>query len=245
MLEKVLKITIFILIFIILLCGSINLYYIFNKDTSSVISEIEDEQEENILNNEIEQENIEISNDTNEVAENIIQAKSTQTESQKLENNSSSQTVSKQSTVVPGQSNANSQKGQESIQKEKTAVKSSETQDPKVNNNSNNNSSTVTPNVSTSTSTQNEENKKVETFKVNNSMIEKIKNIIVNNPSDTMKQYGYTVVIDESIVNQTNQFTFTETRVKNAIKFKFGTIKIYARDYYVNNQYMWTESFIL
>ena len=76
-------------------------------------------------------------------------------------------------------------------------------------------------------------------------MIQQIKSVIENNPSENMKKYGFKVVTDESIINQTNQFTYTESRVKNAIKFSFGTIKIYARDYFANGQYVWTESFIL
>ena len=85
----------------------------------------------------------------------------------------------------------------------------------------------------------------VETFKINNKMIQQIKTVIENNPSENMKKYGFKVVTDDSIINKTNQFTYTESRVKNAIKFSFGTIKIYARDYFVNGQYVWTESFIL
>ena len=76
-------------------------------------------------------------------------------------------------------------------------------------------------------------------------MTEKLINTIKANESDYMKNYGYEVIIDESIVNSTNQFTFTESRVKNKIIYKFGTIKVYARDYYVGNEYKWTECFII
>ena len=85
---------------------------------------------------------------------------------------------------------------------------------------------------------------KVETYQVNNSMIEKIKNTILNNESDMMKQYGYTVVVDSSIVNSSNQFTYTSERVTSMMTYRFGTIKIYARDYYVNGEFVWTESYI-
>ena len=75
--------------------------------------------------------------------------------------------------------------------------------------------------------------------------INKIKQDIKNNESDYMKQYGYTIIVDESIVTQTNQFTYTNNRVKNMIINKFGTIKIYARDYYLNGNYMYTEAYII
>lgn len=90
-----------------------------------------------------------------------------------------------------------------------------------------------------------EESKPVESFRVNNNLINKMKNIINSNPSTSMNQFGYNIVVDSSIVNQTTGFTYTENRVKNAIVYKFGTIRIYARDYYVGNELRWTESFIL
>lgn len=111
-------------------------------------------------------------------------------------------------------------------------------------------SSTTTQNTKVQTSSETiteptEESKPVESFKVNNNLINQMKSIINSNPSTYMNQFGYNIVVDASIVNQTTGFTFTETRVKNAILYKFGTIRIYARDYYVGNELRWTESFIL
>lgn len=76
-------------------------------------------------------------------------------------------------------------------------------------------------------------------------MINKIRNVINNNPSSNMEQYGYTIVVDSSIKELTNQFTFTEDRVKNIIKYSSGTIRIYAEDYYSNGQLIMTECYIL
>ena len=78
-----------------------------------------------------------------------------------------------------------------------------------------------------------------------NAIINQMKNIINSNPSSYMKQFGYNIVVDSSIVNQTTGFTYTDTRVKNTIANSFGTIRIYARDYYVGNELRWTEGFIL
>lgn len=84
-----------------------------------------------------------------------------------------------------------------------------------------------------------------EKYVKNDAMINKIKNVIQNNESDFMKQYGYNIVVDRSIKAQTNQFTYTENRVKSYITYKFGTIRIYAEDYYVNGNLIMTECYIL
>ena len=84
-----------------------------------------------------------------------------------------------------------------------------------------------------------------EEFRVNNSLISKIQSIINSNPSSMMQEYGYNIVVDSSITDKTTGFSFTETRVKNAISYSMGTIRIYARDYYKNGNLMWSECFIL
>ena len=84
-----------------------------------------------------------------------------------------------------------------------------------------------------------------EEYKVNNEMINKMKNYILNNPSEDMKQYGFEVVVDSSIVELTNQFTYTEQRMRDQLTWRFGTIRIYALDYYCNGNLVMTECFIL
>ncbi len=87
--------------------------------------------------------------------------------------------------------------------------------------------------------------KVVEEYKINTALIEKMKKIILDNPSEIMIKYGYNIVSDdETITSKTNQFTFSELNVKSKIKNRFGTIKIYARDYYCNNEYVSTQCFI-
>lgn len=87
--------------------------------------------------------------------------------------------------------------------------------------------------------------KDVEEYKVNQEMINKITSIINNNQTEDMKNFGYQIVVDSSITSMTSQFTFTEKRVKDKIAWKFGTIKVYARDYYRNGNYVWTECYII
>ena len=79
----------------------------------------------------------------------------------------------------------------------------------------------------------------------NDEMINKIKQVIENNVTEDMSMYGYEIVVDSSIKELTNQFTFTENRVKNALRFKFGRIRIYAEDYYKDGQYIMTECYII
>lgn len=92
--------------------------------------------------------------------------------------------------------------------------------------------------------TTTEKAKDEEKYVRNDAMINKIREVIKNNESEYMKEYGYTIVVDSSIKEKTNQFTFTETRVKGYITYKFGTIKIYAEDYYRNGQLIMTECYI-
>ena len=82
-----------------------------------------------------------------------------------------------------------------------------------------------------------------EEYKTNDTMINTIRNVI--NSNQDMKLYGYNIVVDSSIVDVTSQFTYTEQRVIDKIKYKFGTIRIYARDYYNNGQYICTQCYII
>ena len=84
-----------------------------------------------------------------------------------------------------------------------------------------------------------------EEYKINNQMINNLKEVIKNNETEDMKNYGYEIVVDSSIVELTNQFTYTEYRVKNKLTYKYGTIRIYARDYYYNGSYITTQCFII
>lgn len=84
-----------------------------------------------------------------------------------------------------------------------------------------------------------------EEYKTNDAMINTIKSIINDNQSEDMKLYGYNIVVDSSIVDITSQFTYTKQRVIDKIKYKFGTIKIYVRDYYSNGQFICTQCYII
>ncbi len=94
---------------------------------------------------------------------------------------------------------------------------------------------------------QKQEEKKAErvvTFKRNDKYIQKIHNYFTNHESDDMKQYGYKIVIDSSIINQTSGFTYSELNMSGYTN-KAGTIRIYARDYFLNGNYVETQCFVL
>lgn len=83
------------------------------------------------------------------------------------------------------------------------------------------------------------------TYVYNAQMTQQLVDIINNNPSQFMQQYGFTVSTDSSITSLTNQFTFAENRVIEKIQNKFGTIRVYAQDYYLNGEYLFTECYII
>lgn len=119
-----------------------------------------------------------------------------------------------------------------------------QTKEPAIENTNNKNNSQeadITTNVPTPK--PKEEGAK---YVVNNEMINKMKTYIENNPSEDMQTYGFTVVVtDNSIKELTNGFTYTEKRVKNLISLKFGTIRIYAEDYYYNDEYVTTYCYLI
>ncbi len=86
---------------------------------------------------------------------------------------------------------------------------------------------------------------KKEELKRNDKMIETIRNVIRKNETEDMKNFGYKIVVDSSIKQLTNQFTYSENRVRNYLRNKFGTIRIYAEDYYCNGEFVMTECYII
>lgn len=87
--------------------------------------------------------------------------------------------------------------------------------------------------------------KNIKSYVRNTTIENTMKEYIENNPSEYMLQYGFIVKSDASIVNDTNEFTYTEIRVKGKIEKKFGIIRIYAQDVLLDGVYQFTECFIL
>ncbi len=235
-----------ILIFIIIICVAL---YLYSKNSQKLESsksleseEIQNEIIENTTDVEIPevQEEKSISNEDEnqkEINTSIVQEEK---EDSKNVAEASSKTSSKKTNTKSIESKAKN-----------TQTETKKTETPKQVENTTTTTTTIIetpkkeeikedPKPSQSTPSTN-----TEKYVKNDAMINKIKNVIQNNESDFMKQYGYNIVVDSSIKAQTNQFTYTENRVKSYITYKFGTIRIYAEDYYVNGNLIMTECYIL
>ena len=75
-------------------------------------------------------------------------------------------------------------------------------------------------------------------------MTQKMIDMINNNQNENMKKYGFNVVVDSSVKNMTNTFTYTDERMLSKIRIKCGTIYVYAEDYYLNGEYFCTDCYI-
>lgn len=174
----------------------------------------------------------------------ITTSNNTQTTKSQTISNAKSQS-SKQETSTSTKNKTAEQTKTETVTPTKTqetkakTEKPKQTQETKVKAKEEKNETTTTSSPSKNTATKDEEK-----YVRNDAMINKIKNVINNNPSEYMKDYGYEIVVDSSIKELTNQFTFTENRVKAMINYSFGTIRIYAEDYYYNGQLIMTECYI-
>lgn len=200
-------------------------------------NEITEETTDNELKQEDEtnEENQEIENiETLEKEENNYQEEKTeQTKTGYSQNKETSQVKPKnQETIVTNEKQTVSQEQavQKPVQTTTSTTKQAVTAETQAQN--------------TNADTQNQTKEVEEKYIRNDNMINNIKRVIENNPSDNMKTYGYTVQVDSSIKERTNQFTYSEERVINFIRYSFGTIRIYAEDYYRNGQLIMTECYI-
>ena len=224
-----------ILLIIVILISSFSYYGAVNENGEKITSFENLTQDNEIARNERKEENV------------IVKNEITQEVEQKTEENNTSNTQ-----VI--QSNSKDNKKENNTEKVTTSKSNNSNQSKTVNVKQNN------TNASTNNNTQNkeetvkntEEQAKTEytvqnqtKYVRNDTMIQKIKSVIENNVTEDMKKYGYTIVVDSSIKELTNQFTFTESRVISNIKYSFGTIRIYAEDYYSNGKLIMTECYIL
>lgn len=228
--KKICIIIIIILAFIIL--GSVLLFFT-KKDIEVAKNQENQLQEENIatensINNEIDensitQNKVTENNTITEVQDNMDDSNANNTKKVTVESTPKvAQNSKSQVAVVPKKETVN-----ETQVAEKQEIQENKHEEPKEENSSQ------------------ESQTNVEKYVRNDSMINRIKQVIQNNETQDMKAFGYNIVVDSSIKNQTNQFTFTESRVINAIRLKFGTIRIYAEDFYKNGQLIMTECYIL
>lgn len=231
-----------ILIIFLVICTALGIFFLSKKwtndkvvtDNKINISEISNNEEVSKEENKIDENKIEISENKTEQETTEQETEESEIESQVVvETNNKSNSANNKATrqeqpkseSKPVNAESNVQKTQEVVQETQVQEQPSQpVQEP------------VTPD---------KPKEDVVEYKENTVMINNIKNAVNNNVSNDMQTYGYNIVVDSSIVNLTNQFTFSEKRVADKIKSKFGTIRIYARDYYLNGSYVWTECYVI
>lgn len=97
-------------------------------------------------------------------------------------------------------------------------------------------SDSISKNTDTKVEDTKEETKRIITFKRNNTYVNKLIQYITDK--------GFVATEDESIVDLTNPFTYSSFNIDGYLIGK-KSYKIYARDYYVNGEYQWTQCFII
>lgn len=194
---------------------------------TEIADEIKVPENTNQIDNITENNTIITNNTENEKS--LIQEKQDKKQVSKIESNSEQKNEVKSEQITPKKEVKDTKDTQDNLEKEE-------------------NKATIEKKEKTKT----REEMKVETqqekgekYIKNDTMIEKIKTVIQNNESDLMKKYGYNIIVDSSIKNLTNQFTYTEKRVQSMLVNKFGTIRIYVEDYYVDGQLIMTECYLI
>ncbi len=240
--KKISIVIISVLAFIIIICVDLFLYSKNNQNLES-----SDLPQNEVIPNDVVENTTDIQ--TAEVQEdnNVATVAEEQMEAQTIPAQEESNTSNKPTETKPQvASEKQNNKPVETKPKAKTQIETKKVETPKnTKNKSTVTSTTETPKKEDSKPTQTTTPANTEKYVRNDEMINKIRGVMQNNESDFMKQYGYNIVVDSSIKAQTNQFTYTESRVINYLKYKFGTIRIYAEDYYKNGNLIMTMCYIL
>lgn len=231
-----------IIVLIILVGNFVNLYYMGQNAEKESEQELSVTNFENVQNDnaiiEEKEKDLNIA-DINETKENnsIIEdeVNNTKQEVSEVATYSVTNTIKKEAN---NQKNIMQENNNQVVEEVNTAI-------VKQNEIENNKDSTINKEITQENVLVEENTAPTEEYKINEKKIAEIRNIINSNPSEDMKLYGYEIVVDSSITEVTTQFTFTEKRVKDKIAWKFGTIRIYAQDYYRNGQYITTECYLI
>lgn len=233
-----------IIVLIILVGNFVNLYYMgqnVEKESEQdlTVANFENVQSENsIIEEKQEVLNIVDTNESKEIEKNAIiedEVNIIKQENSEITTYSLTNTIKKEAN---NQKNIMQENNNQVVEEVNTAI-------VKQNEIENNKDSTINKEIPQENVLVEENTAPTEEYKINEKKIAEIRNIINSNPSEDMKLYGYEIVVDSSITEITTQFTFTEKRVKDKIAWKFGTIRIYAQDYYRNGQYITTECYLI
>ena len=233
-----------IIVLIILVGNFVNLYYMgqnVEKESEQdlTVANFENIQsEDSIIEEKQEVLDIVDTNESKEIEKNAIiedEVNIIKQENSEITTYSLTNTIKKEAN---NQKNIMQENNNQVVEEVNTAI-------VKQNEIENNKDSTINKEIPQENVLVEENTAPTEEYKINEKKIAEIRNIINSNPSEDMKLYGYEIVVDSSITEVTTQFTFTEKRVKDKIAWKFGTIRIYAQDYYRNGKYITTECYLI
>ncbi len=244
--KKIILVIIIVLV-VLLIVG----YYLWNNKTTKqedftantnvtdTISDLEyfEDTENNIISNSIAENKI--NNEATVSKENTttanINTEKSNSSTKKNTSTSSKNSSSKSSTTSKSSISKNTVKN--TVTTNNVSKESTTTTNTKPNNTSNN--------IKPSTNNKTEDKKETgDKYIINQTIINKMKSTIEKNPSEYMKTYGYKVVVDSSICSLTSFFTYSDSLLLTKLEHRFGTIKIYARDYYSDGDYVTTECYI-
>lgn len=231
-----------IIVLIILVGNFVNLYYMgqnVEKESEQDLSIADFENENSIIEEKQEVLNIVDTNEAKKIENNSIiedEVNNSKQENSEVATYSVTNTIKKEAN---NQKNIVQENNNQVVEKVNTdIVKQDEIKNDNI-------GSAINKDISQEKLVVEDNKTPVEEYRVNEKKIAEIRNMINSNPSEDMKLYGYEIVVDSSITEVTTQFTFTEKRVKDKIAWKFGTIRIYAQDYYKNGQYITTECYLI
>lgn len=226
------KIYILIILFIVVVAT----ITVITRYKNASTNQIENKQKNDIIGEDIRFESNVIDNNVTAVA-NIKEDAQEEIKEQNIKDitNQNIETKEQENTTIKTSSTLSSNK----TTQEETINKETENQFKKDNENTK-----VEQDIKKESTQESKESLPIEEYKVNNNMINKMKEAINNNKTEDMINYGYEILVDNSIVNKTNYFTYSDKRLISKLVYRFGTIRIYARDLYVNGEYAHTECFI-
>lgn len=247
------KIYILIILFIVIVATITVITRYKNANTNQVIN---DQQNENIQDADLMEQNTTIDNtitvaevEVENIKEDDIKTNEEIKEQEKstisTDNKSTEQTASKEETKVTTNKEQTSNNETQTNKKEEVKQEEQQTESKE-----DKQQEQETENKETSNQEQQETNKQeveekeettqeiVREVKRNDTYIQKMKNYITTNDKSS-----YSIVVDESIVNNTYGFTYSEFNMSGYLGC-YSTYRIYAQDYYVNGQYVETRCYI-
>lgn len=241
----IISITIIIIIFITILI-------MYKFKSSNLIEIAENIQDENIINNNEQisvdeniKEDIKYDENKENVVINDVQVNTFKDEKTEENTIKINEPIVKNQTVSKQENNNVQEYKNNSIVTEIQNIEKKETEEIEISDKIE--QQIPTENKTEVVNTKNNENtqqERVTTAKRNDTYIQKIKNYLETHESTDMKKYGYEIIVDSSIINLTNGFTYSEFNMSPYTKTA-GKIRIYAEDIYINGEFMQTLCYVL